>query len=82
MYAHEILAEPLKLQPRWLRIPVAVSYSGISRAKLFVLLSEGKIRSASITTSGKRRGIRIIDRLSLDDYLSALSKGSSERRIG
>ena len=78
MLAHEVLEDPVRLEPRWLRIPIAVSYSGISRAKLFILLSEGKIRSASITTSGKRRGIRIVDRLSLDKYLNALSKGGEE----
>jgi hypothetical protein len=74
MFAREVLEDPLKLEPRWLRVPAAVSYSGISRAKLFLLMAEGQIKSASITSAGKRRGIRIIDRLSIDKFLSSLSK--------
>jgi len=77
MFARQILENPQKLEPRWLRIPAAVSYSGISRAKLFVLMAKGEIKSASITSAGKRRGIRIIDRLSIDKFLSALTKESA-----
>jgi hypothetical protein len=74
MFHKEIVSDPLKLEPRWLRIPAAVAYSGFSRAKLFILLSEGRIKSVSVTSAGKRRGIRVVDRLSIDDFLSSLGK--------
>jgi len=74
MFAREVLESPLKLEPRWLRVPAAVTYSGISRAKLFVLKAEGQIKSASITSAGKSRGIRVIDRLSIDKFLSSLTR--------
>jgi hypothetical protein len=79
MFAREILADPLKLEPRWLRVPAAVTYSGISRAKLFVLMAEGQIKSAAITSAGKARGIRVIDRLSIDKFLSSLTKGGARQ---
>jgi hypothetical protein len=79
MFAREILGDPLKLEPRWLRVPTAVTYSGISRAKLFVLMAKGQIKSASITSAGKARGIRVIDRLSIDKFLSSLSKGGTRQ---
>jgi hypothetical protein len=60
---------PVELAARWLRVPVAVTYSGLSRARLYTLLAEGQIRSASIRAKGRRRGIRIIDRLSLDQFI-------------
>jgi hypothetical protein len=61
-YAPELVA-------RWLRVPVAVTYSGLSRARLYTLLAEGQIRSASIRAKGRRRGIRLIDRLSIDQFI-------------
>jgi len=74
MFAKEIVSDPARIEPRWLRVPVAVAYSGFSRAKLFTLLSEGQIKSVSVTSSGKRRGIRVIDRLSIDAFLTSLGK--------
>ena len=73
MFAHEVLEDPVRLQPRWLRIPAAVSYSGISRAKLFILLADREIKSASIRSKGKERGIRVVDRESIDRFLEARS---------
>jgi hypothetical protein len=78
MFAREILSDvnegSVKLQPRWLRVPAAVAYSGISRAKFYILLAEGQIKSASICARGKQRGIRVVDRLSIDRYLEKLTE--------
>jgi hypothetical protein len=72
MFAHEIVQpESLTFEPRWLRIPAAVAYAGVSRAQLYVLLAQNQIRSASISTRGHRRGIRVVDRLSIDSYLES-----------
>lgn len=53
------------LPPRWLKIPTAVSYSGISRSTLYELLNAGKIRSHRIGSA------RVLDRESLDDFISS-----------
>jgi hypothetical protein len=74
MFAKEIVSDPARIEPRWLRVPAAVAYSGFSRAKLFILLSEGQIKSVSVTSAGKTRGIRIVDRWSIDAFLTSLAK--------
>jgi hypothetical protein len=56
------------LEPRWLKVEAAVRYSGISRAVLYRILAEGKIRGSSLRARGASRGIRLIDRLSLDAH--------------
>ena len=35
----------MTLVPDWLRVPLAVKYSGISRAKLYTYLATGEIKS-------------------------------------
>jgi hypothetical protein len=65
----EVAHESTALLPRWLRMPVATHYSGISRSKLYELFAEGQIRAASVHSKGSKKGIRLIDRLSLDAYL-------------
>jgi len=77
MFAHEIVQDPTTLQPCWLKVPAAVSYSGLSRAKLYILLASGEIRSASVRIKGKVRGVRVIDRESIDEFLSSNLMGTS-----
>jgi hypothetical protein len=61
---------PVMLSPRWLRIPAAVKYSGLSRSRLYELLSEGRIRSICVKSQkGAQRGIRLIDRESIDLFM-------------
>jgi hypothetical protein len=64
---------PVTLNPRWLRIPAAVKYSGLSRSKLYELLSEGKIRSICLKShKAAERGMRLLDRESIDTFMLAL----------
>jgi hypothetical protein len=80
MFAHEIVQGPTTLKPRWLRVPAAVSYSGISRAKFYILMSEGQIKSAAICSRGKLRGIRVVDRESIDAFLEGnITTGTSAK---
>lgn len=53
------------ITPRWLKIPAAVAYSGISRSVIYELLNEGKIRSHRIGAA------RVIDRESLDAFIAS-----------
>ena len=64
---------PVTLNPRWLRIPAAVKYSGLSRSKLYELLAEGKIRSICLKShKAAERGMRLLDRESIDTFMLAL----------
>jgi hypothetical protein len=66
---------PLTLLPRWLRPSDAVRYSGLSRAKLYLLAGRGLIRSACLRSSKhKLRAIRLFDRITIDELMLANSK--------
>ena len=63
---------PVTLNPRCLRIPAA-KYSGLSRSRLYELLSERKIRSICVKShKGAERGVRLLDRESIDTFMLAL----------
>jgi len=69
----DIHSGPVTLNPRWLRIPAAVKYSGLSRSRLYELLSERKIRSICVKShKGAERGVRLLDRESIDTFKLAL----------
>jgi len=67
----EVVESPSR---RWKRINTAAKISGIPRSRLFEMIKEGQIRSATIRHKGKRRGIRMIDMTSLDAFLERDSK--------
>ena len=61
---------PVTLNPRWLRIPAAVKYSGLSRSRLYELLSEGRIRFICVKSQKwAQRGVRLINRESIDAFM-------------
>lgn len=53
------------ITPRWLKIPSAVAYTGISRSTLYELMNDGKIKSHRIGAA------RVLDRESLDSFISS-----------
>jgi hypothetical protein len=59
---------------RWKRINAAAKISGVPRSRLFEMIKEGQIRSATIRHKGKWRGIRMVDMTSLDAFLERDSK--------
>jgi hypothetical protein len=64
---------PVTLNPRWLRIPSAVKYSGISRSRLYKLLAQGRIKSICLKSRNDAlRGVRLIDRESVDLFMESL----------
>jgi hypothetical protein len=67
----EVVESPSR---RWKRINTAAKISGIPRSRLFEMIKEGQIRSATIRHKGKRLGIRMIDVTSLDAFLERDSK--------
>ena len=53
------------IQAMWLRVPQAVQLTGLSRSKIYELLTAGAIRSASLRDPGQRHATRLIDRADL-----------------
>src|SRR5215469_12978640 len=81
MFSREIQLDthrgPVTLAPRWLRVPGAVKYSGLSRSKLYELLSNGSIRSICVRSQeGAQRGVRLIDRESIDSFMEGHADAS------
>jgi hypothetical protein len=64
---------PVALNPRWLTIPSAVKYSGLSRSRLYELLAQGRIKSIYLKShNGALRGVRLVDRESIDLFMQSL----------
>jgi hypothetical protein len=64
--------------PHWLKIAASVHYSSLSRSKLYELIDDGEIRSVCLRDKDKIRGVRLISRPSLDEYLSKFENTKSE----
>jgi excisionase family DNA binding protein len=63
------------VQPIWLRVPQAVQLTGLSRSKVYELLSAGAIRSASLRDPGQRHAVRLIDRADLLAFIESRATG-------
>jgi len=61
------------LPVRWLRVPAACRYSGLSRSLLYRLIGEGKIKSVALRDKGKLQGIRLISAESIDHLLESIA---------
>jgi hypothetical protein len=58
----------------------AVKYSGLSKSYLYPAISEGKIRSACLRAhEDATRGIRLVDRLSLDEFIITRNEATEAR---
>ena len=69
--------DPVTLNPRWLRIPSAVKYSGLSRSRLYELLAQARIKSICLKSHNNAlRGVRLVDRESIDLFMESLRKSS------
>jgi hypothetical protein len=66
------------VEARWLKIPAAVRYSGLSRSKIYELIDEGKIRSVCLRDEDKLRGTRLVLKPSFDSYFAKHEGTKSE----
>ncbi len=73
MLTQEDLEQEQEARPEWLRIPEAIKRFGISRTKLYELISDGDIKSVSLRKRGQVRGTRLISYDSMCDYLNNLA---------
>jgi hypothetical protein len=55
-------------RPRWMRI----EQLPFSRATAYQLINKGVVRSVLMTWPGSKRGTRLVDSDSLDEYLESL----------
>jgi excisionase family DNA binding protein len=71
----ENTTETNTVQAIWLRVPQAVQLTGLSRSKVYELLSAGAIRSASLRDPGQRHAVRLIDRADLLAFIESRATG-------
>jgi hypothetical protein len=65
----ETLPDGISLPLRWIRVNQALEFYPWKRSKLYELMSSGAIKSFVYREPGCRRGIRLIDKDSIDAYL-------------
>jgi predicted DNA-binding transcriptional regulator AlpA len=76
----QILADsqPIKQRPEWLRIDAAVRLFGLSRSKLYELITDRKIKSFCLRERNKIKGIRLISFDSLSEFLENEAREQQE----
>jgi hypothetical protein len=57
------------IEAEFLRVPAAAKLSGLSRSHLYELLKTGAIKSACIRRRGALRGVRLVLRDSLTNFI-------------
>ena len=68
----DLMAERSGLLPVWIRSPKSgpEHYTGFSRAKLYEMAGDGKIRSVSIREPGQVKGVRLFHLASILDFVA------------
>jgi hypothetical protein len=56
---------------KWFKIREAARYAGVSERLVELWLSAGSIKTTLVRMPGKRRGVRLVNRESLDSFLEA-----------
>ena len=74
----EIVRPGVALISRYLRVQQTLDGYPFKRSKLYELLARGDIKSFVLKEKGAIRGIRLIDRTSLDAYLSRKAVEASQ----
>jgi predicted DNA-binding transcriptional regulator AlpA len=59
------------VQPIWLRIPEASQLTGISRSKLYQLITSKAFKTVSLREPGQRHATRLIERESLLAFIES-----------
>jgi|SRR6516165_10299938 len=63
-----------QLRPEWIRVDAAIRHFGLSRTKLYELITDRKIKSFCLRERNKIKGIRLISFDSLDQFLNNRAK--------
>jgi|SRR5437660_597303 len=65
-------------RPEWVRVDAAVKLFGISRAKLYEMIADRKIKSFCLRERNKIKGIRLISFDSLSEFLENEAQAQEE----
>jgi hypothetical protein len=65
------------IEPEWLKMQDGCTVSGFSITELFRACIRGDIESVHIVKPGKRKGVRLINKKSLDYYIRSFLPGGS-----
>lgn len=78
--ATELLNDRNGILPCWVRSPKAgpEHYTGFSRAKLYSLAGEGKIRSVSIREPNQTKGTRLFNLASILAFIEKCEQGAAD----
>jgi predicted DNA-binding transcriptional regulator AlpA len=68
----------MKQRPEWVRIDAAVRLFGLSRSKLYELITDRKIKSFCLRERNKIKGIRLISFDSLSEFLENEAREQQE----
>jgi hypothetical protein len=83
LHARQIQAETfpdgVALRCRYLRVQQTLDQYPFKRAKLYEYLARGDIKSFVLKERGALRGIRLIDRDSIDSWLEAAAQSAAEK---
>jgi hypothetical protein len=74
----ETFPDGVLIRSRYLRVQQVLDWYPFKRAKLYEILSSGKIKSFVLKEKGALRGCRLIDRDSIDQFLQAAAEQSGE----
>lgn len=72
----EVTPDPEK---EFLRVHEAVNMSGIPRTTLYRHISDGSLPSKCLRAKGALRGIRLIPRQALRDFINGLEDGATKQ---
>lgn len=61
----------IAIAPRWLTLAAAAAYSGLNARTIQLHIARGLIRSSHVKAPEASRGRRLVDRLSLDEFIEA-----------
>lgn len=67
--------------PKWIRCPKSGTehFTGFSRAKLYALAAEGKIRSVSIRDPGAIKGTRLFELASILEFIEKCEASANSK---
>ena len=64
-------------EPAWFKLQGGVAHSGLSYSELYRRCITGEIESVHLVQPGKKKGVRLIKKSSLDAYIESFLPGGS-----
>lgn len=71
----------VQLRCRYIRMDQAVEYAPFGKSKLYDLLNRGLIKSFVLKERGCTKGIRLIDKDSIDQYLERAAAAAESEAL-